>query len=419
VADRRLEWTGTLLVVVAAAGVWFAHHPDAPALVAASRWPVAGPMVERFRDAFRPPRQRAGPTGKEAAESGPVPFPPAPPSPPPARPQPGSAAAPDSGEVATAALPAAIDRSVVAPGPLPGRAADPARLAAIERQLGGAARTADLGPYRYLGDVEPPVRWTRIATALDAAYAARTGLAPRGRPAETVVVVADPERYRAVQRLEPRLAGVDSGGHTIAGLAVVEAPAGAPEIAEATLVHELVHLVNRRAIGPALPTWLDEGLAEDLAWTPFDDATGTFRWRGLRGSVRREGSKVELSGALAGIESLVRALGEGRLPTLDELTAMDWRDFVDADAPLRYSQSMWFVRFLLDGGDSDLARGFRAYLAGIASGGAVDDRALERALGRPLASLEPAFRAFLAAQKATRVDPAVAALARHDERVVP
>ncbi len=453
-ADRRLEWTGLLLVVVAGAGVWLARHPDAPALVAASRWPVVGTFVGRFRVAFRPPRRAPEGRPQPAEEPRRIAALPAPPAPP----QGPVVVGPEVAGAATAAPSAAastapVDRSPVPPGPLPARAADPARRDRIAALLGAGAHTGGLGPYRYLGDLEPPPRWARIAVALDDAYALRTGLRPLGRPAETVVVVSDPDRYAALRRLEPRLAGIHSGGHAVAGLAVIEADPDSPQLAEATFVHELVHLLDRRAIGPALPPWLDEGLAEDLAWTPFDAQSGSFRWGELRGSARRvaiperragappeppvaaeaatlrwaapggrarrEGAEVELTGALAGTEAVVAAHAAGTLPTLDELVAMDWPDFVSADAPLHYAQSMWFVRFLLDGGDADRARGFRAYLAAVAAGGAVDGEALESSLGRSLAGLEPGFRAFVAIQKATRVDPLVAGLAPSGERVAP
>jgi hypothetical protein len=313
-----------------------------------------------------------------------------------------------------------IDRGVEPVLPLPARRADPARLARAEALLGTSARATTIGPYGFLGDLDPPPRWALLADALDGAFAARTGLAPLGEPAETAVAVADPSAYRELVRLEPRLAGLDAGGHAAAGMAVVRVDPGAPESTEATLVHELAHFVIRRAIGPALPPWLDEGLAEDLAWTPFMAGEARFRLGALAGSARRAGMRVELAGAWAGLERLAAAHAAGRLPPLARLVELDWEGFVPGDdASLRYAEAHFFVRFLLDGGDPALAAGFRTFLAGVAAGGSAERAALEAALGDDVESLEPAFRAWLAARKATVVDPVVAALALRGERVVP
>lgn len=421
--DRLGIGCGLVLLALAGGFAWLTRHPETPWLDRAAGWPAVGPLAARFRDAWRPPP--------------PLP-PPAPPEPPeievitiwmgsgrssPKRAAPVPAARDRSPATIAAPLLAASvepeDRRVEPPRPLPARPADPERLARAEAAIGAALYRDRLGPYGYVGDFAPPERWRALADALDAAYAERTGLAPAGAPAETVVALADPERYRALERLEPRLAGLEAGGHAVSGLAVVRADPASPGIAEATLVHELAHLVGRRALGPALPAWLDEGLAEDLAWTPFDEGAARFRWGELGGSLHREGMRVELDGALAGLVHVVDELGAGRLPTVAALVDRDWQAFVSgADAPLRYAEAMLFVRFLLDGGDTGRAAAFRGYLAGIAAGGAADRAALEAALGAPLEALDPAFRVFLAAKKATVVDPAIAALALPGEHVV-
>jgi len=419
--DRLGAGAFLLLLGLAGGFAWLTRHPQTPWLDRAAEWPAVGPLAARFRDAWRPP------------PPAPPPPPPEPPEvevitiwvpsgrPPSARQAPVrvAAAAPDAPGVAPPERAGPVDRSVEPPRPLPARPADPQRLAQAVGVIGAALHRDRLGPYAYLGDIAPPPRWSALATALEAAFTERTGLRPVGTPAETVVALADPERYRQLERLEPRLAGLDAGGHAVSGMAVVRAEAGSPAIAEATLVHELVHLLDRRALGPALPAWLDEGLCEDLAWTPFDAAAGSFRWGGLGGSVRRTGLRVELDGALAGLDRLVVELGAGRLAAARDLVDRDWEGFVaGGDAPLRYAHALMLIRFLFDGGDGARAAAFRTFLAGVAAGGPADRAALEAALGRPLDELEPAFRAFLAAQKAAVVDPAVAALALPGEHVV-
>jgi hypothetical protein len=312
---------------------------------------------------------------------------------------------------------AAIDRTTTPVRPLPALAADPSRLARVRELLGTRLLAGDLGPYRLLGDVEPPARWAELAAALDAAYAERTGVDPLGVPAETVAVFAERADYRELQRGEDQLAGLDPDGHAGFGLAALTLEAEPGGVAEATLVHELVHFVNRRALGPSLPPWLEEGLAEDLAWTRFDAGRGGFRWGELRPGLHRQGSRLVMVGAVAGIDRLAAAHARGELPWIAELIALDWRDFVAAGAELRYAHARLLVGFLLD--DPRLGGGFRGFLAGLAAGGDADRPALEAALGHRLAELELGFRSELQARKAREIDAGVRALTGPGETVRP
>jgi hypothetical protein len=45
-----------------------------------------------------------------------------------------------------------------------------------------------------------------------------------------------------------------------------------PDITELILTHEIAHVATRRASGPHIPLWVEEGLAEWMARTPGDDA---------------------------------------------------------------------------------------------------------------------------------------------------
>src|SRR5690606_17311319 len=120
--------------------------------------------------------------------------------------------------------------------------------------------------------------------------------------------------------------------------------------------------VARRALGPALPPWLGEGLAEDLAQTPFDDDPGradggAFRWRALRGRVHREGNSIQIEGPPAAIDLLA---AEREPPSLADVIEAPEERFFGANGPLLYGRSLVLVRYLLDGGDAGLAAGFRA-----------------------------------------------------------
>jgi hypothetical protein len=411
--DRSLAIGGVVAVALAAGFAWLTRHPESPWIDRAVDWPLVGPLAERFRDRWRPPP----PTDRPAVEPPEVTV---------VRvwiPDPEGAAAP----AARAPTPADVvastsspDRSPEPPRPLAPRTAAPALVARALERLGPSARHSTLGPYRYVGDLEPPPRWTAMALALDAAFVERYGLAPSGEPAETVVAFSEPGAYRAFQREEPSLANVDAGGFATAGLAALAAADPAADGVEATLVHELAHLVARRALGPALPPWLGEGLAEDLAQTPFDAdpalaEDGSFRWGALRGRVHREGDRIEIEGPPAAIDLLT---AERDPISLAGLVEAPEERFLGASGPLLYARSMLLVRYLLDGGEPELAAGFRAFLAAIARGESAGRRSLERHLGRPLDELEGGFRFFLARMKAVEVEARIAALERPGERRV-
>jgi hypothetical protein len=411
--DRSLALAGVVAVALAAGFAWLTRHPESPWIDRAVDWPLVGPLAERFRDRWRPPPSAGGPPAEPPEVTVlrvRIPDPEGAPAPPTAR----------SAGPAGRARVAPPDRSPEPPRPLAPRAAEPALVARALERLGPAARRSTLGPYRYLGDLEPPPRWTAMALALDAAFVERYGLAPSGEPAETVVAFSEPGAYRAFQREEPSLVDVDAGGFATTGLAALAAPDPAADGVEATLVHELAHLVARRALGPALPPWLGEGLAEDLAQTPFDAdpalaQDGSFRWGALRGRVHREGDRIEIEGPPAAIDLLA---AERDPIALGALVEAPEERFLGAAGPLLYARSMLLVRYLLDGGDAGLAAGFRSYLAAIARGESAGRESLERHLGRSLDGLEGGFRFFLARLKAIEVEARITALERPGERRV-
>lgn len=412
--DRALAVAGLVAIALAAGFAWLTRHPDSPWIDRATGWPLVGALAERFREHWRP----SAPARRPVSEPPEVTV---------LRvwiPEPGEEA-PAASSPRTTPSPAATarppDRTPEPARPLPARPAAPELVERAAARLGSAARESTLGPYRFLGDFDPPARWSAMAAALDAAFLERCGLAPLGEPAETVVAFSDVEAYRTFQREEPSLATVDAGGFATAGLAAVAAPDPGADGVEATLVHELAHLVARRALGPALPPWLAEGLAEDLAQTPFASEPGGegsvgFRWGALRGRVRREGNRIYLDGPPAAIDLL--AAGRDQVP-LAGLVELGEERFLGAGAPLLYARAFVFVRFLLDGGDAELAAGFRAFLVGVARGESADRDALEAHLGRPLDHLEGPFRLFLARAKVVEVDSRIAALAQPGETLSP
>jgi len=384
---------------------WLTGHPESPWLDRAAGWPGIGPLAIRFRDVFRPP---PAPT--------PTPAPEGPqievvtiwlPERTPPRPTPAAvrAAPPPPPTTPSAQGEPPLGREAEPPRPLPARPADPARLLAAETLLGAAATQTAIGPYALLADVRaaPPLeRWAALAAALDAAYSERTGRGPLGGAAETVVLFATEPDYRSFQGLEGRLAGVPASGHAGYGLAALWSGGRSADEVESTLVHELVHFVSRRALGPALPPWLDEGLAEDLAQAPFDEARGGFELGGFRADVTRGEGRFEVRGGLAALDLAARALeGPGRISVAD-LMRLDWEGFVGPDAPLRYAQAFVWIRFLQDGGDPARSARFREFLSGIAGGESAGGERLLARLGEEAETLDAELAAWVRRTRALR-----------------
>ncbi|HUP23052.1 MAG TPA: hypothetical protein VNB06_08930 [Thermoanaerobaculia bacterium] len=289
------------------------------------------------------------------------------------------------------------------PGPLPARKPDLARLQVALARLDSPAHALEIGGYQLFHDLDAAA-WQRLAPIVEAAvedveafYAERYGLEPIGSPAEVVVLFRDEQAYRQVQLAQPELGASPTTGHTAAGLVALFAGSRSPREIGSTLAHELGHLLGRRALGPALSSWLDEGLADDFATAVLARAAGGDPYAGW---LTASPSGFEFAGPLAGLAVLLRRLAEGRLEPLEALVAMPRETFYAAPERERlYSQSAFFVRCLLERGlpgrPPTGATGFRAYLAAIRSGGAVDGEALLESLDTTWGELELAFRACL------------------------
>ncbi len=433
-----------VLLVASVAGVaWLSRHPEAPVLERAARWPLVGPFAARFRAAYLPqppaPPRRFG-LSKELFEEPAFPLGG---SPAPATDRvwvgpgetllarPGEEAAritrfdlhanlkvvdrkpgwvkveyrnlsgwvPLEGEWREPPLGSAPDPTL----PLPAQRADPARLALAREALGDDASAGRLGPYDLATDLADPARlaWLgEIAAGFEGAYRRRYGLEPVGEPAETVVVFAREAAYRRFRDGHETIAGLPASGHSAYGLVALFDGGRSPAGVGATLVHELAHLVNRRAIGPALPSWLDEGIADDLAQSSID-AAGRLAPGALGGATVRSGPRIQMHGAHASLYQLAEAVHGNRLRPLPELLDLSWADFVASPAArLHYAQSSFWVRYLLEGEGGALAAGFRGFLQGIAGGGPATPEALQSRLGRSWEELEAGYRAWLLARQA-------------------
>ena len=409
-ARRRQPGSWLLLLALLGgigAAAWVSRHPDSPVLERATRWPLIGPLAERVRDSYRPAPPREPPAPPEPvviwihdaeppAATRPAPVgtaePVAPGEPASAAPAP---VAPEPGDDPSGEPP--LGRATELTLPLPGRPADPGRLERARGRLGAGALERRAGPYRLVTDVADATllaRADRLASGLEALFAARYGLRAVGEARETIVLFADDAAYRAEQAADRELAPVAAAtGHAGHGLVLLYRGERHADEVLGTLAHELAHLLTRRAIGPALPPWLDEGIADDLGASRIDTA-GNLLPDTFSRSERPRDREVEISGGEAGLRRLVSALVAPDPPRVETLLARDWESFVAAPgAELAYAQATCLVRFLL--AERELAGPFRGFLAAIAGGAPATPDALLRALGRSADELDRGLRAWV------------------------
>lgn len=440
--------------------VWCTHHPDHPWLARAAEWPGVGPWVERFRtlygagaeddgeaarreedggvevdtvyraegplrrvgpDELPPPpggiRESDGPERVWVAAGEPLRSRPDPQAGVVARQEvferlavrerrgawvrvegPAGAGWVRAGEASEADYP--MGSGLEPTRPLPARRPDDDHLAAARDLLGRDAPAGALGPYTLYTDVDQPavrfVHLARLAGQLEPTYARRYGVRPVGEPEEAVLIFGQEERYRLFQAREARLGGLPAGGHATPGLVALYAGGRRRDDVAATLVHELAHLLNRRALGPALPPWLDEGIADDLSSSEITPAGDLLPQR-LGGAVVRGAGVLEFSGAVAALRSLNAAYARGETaPKLAELVELDWFRFVRSDdRTLHYAHAGFFVRYLVDGEDGALRPAFHRFLRRLADGGPATGEALRAELGRSWEELDAGLAAYV------------------------
>ena len=151
---------------------------------------------------------------------------------------------------------------------------DTARRDSALRAFSGEPITSTAGPYTMVGD-SPRIRSLtalchRRLAAADREFEALTGLTPQGPGRETLLVFARRDNYLAFLTGAPRVSDqtglTDPDGYSLPaeGFAATFFEGRSDHEVCAVLVHEVAHLVSRRALGPALPPWLAEGLATHI-----------------------------------------------------------------------------------------------------------------------------------------------------------
>ncbi len=294
------------------------------------------------------------------------------------------------------------------PLPLPPREPDAALLARAREALGTDQRSGRLGPYELHTDSKDPALaalLASLAVETERVYRARYGRTPVGEARGAVVLFESEGAYRIFQLQSENLAGVAAAGHNDRGVVALYVGGRRSEEVGATLVHELGHLLNRRALGPALPPWLDEGLCEDLAFSRIEP-NGRLVPAEIGGLATRRDSVVDFDGPLTAFHRLRAELLARYLPTFVQLSGPDWPGFTQRGSRrASYDLAGAFVRYLIDGENGRRAAGLRAFLAGVARGESPEAPALFAALGEDAEVVEAGFRAWLFARANALLGP--------------
>ena len=428
---------------------WISHQPNHPYVVKAESWPAVGPLVVYLREAYRPaevvrvggPRSEHEPRRRSTV-----------PGLPPWEGAPDYVWVRDGSVLQNEPMPGAdrvlrfdaisnvarlerqgdwfrvwhrgVEGWVHLPGyeedtddppwgeepeppvPVAPVAADADLLAdALSFMVGDDVVETQFGPYRAYADFEDPSLFallSSIASQVEPLWQRRHGLTPLGEPASVVVLYRREASYRALERSSDQLRGLDAEGFAGFGLVVTYAGRKEPVDVAATLVHEICHRIHRRALGPALPIWLEEGLADDLALSRITDGQlDPSGYSGLRITKRTaSGAQLRFTQGLAALWNLKEEVLRGRMPLLTQLTDLDREAFLDPSAGLgerrlRYDAMALWVRFLVSAEEGRHLEGWHRFLRGIAEGGPVTVEALLESIGEPADELEAAFRTWV------------------------
>ena len=295
---------------------------------------------------------------------------------------------------------------------------DPERLERALTILAEDTSPAELGPYTLYTDLKDTkllARLAALAAQLPELFRQRFGLIAVPGENESVVLYRSEASYQAyIKEQDPSAAG--SLGHAVGELAVLSAGNRRRDEVSSLLVHELTHLLTYRALGPELPPWLVEGIAEDLAYCRVGSSgellLGSLDgWRSTASvPVRGPDGQTQFmitttrGGPSAALEELRMRWRDGELPPLAEFVDLPREEFLDLERRrIHYSMSAFLVRYLLD--TEMFNAGFRVYLGRVAAGDRGDGAQLLDELGTDWDAVQSGFTDWLASSAPQRRSP--------------
>ncbi len=284
-----------------------------------------------------------------------------------------------------------VDESAMDPA-----AKKPTPSIVVEPQSAPVAKASvELGPYHLETEVEEPrlLRMlSRVAADHHRLFSERYGVETSIEVGGRVVLFGDERELFEFKRLQGHeRVEIDANGYfEPPSLVVLHRGDQSRQEVASLLLHELTHSLTWRSLaagatGRDLPTWLEEGLAGDLALSSLD--RDGLAAEPLAATNLAYGTR--LGAILLEVEEKIAA---GKSPSLPELLAMDRATFLSGDGQLKYLLSGLWVRYLLSG---DLADGFLMFLAAVANGEAASGDKLRKHLGVEWAPLEHSFHSWL------------------------
>lgn len=241
----------------------------------------------------------------------------------------------------------------------------------------------------------------QLASQLEEIYRDRFGLTPVSDPAEAIFLFRTKDAYEAFSAdFESLPAERDGHAAPARGYLALHSENLPREAVVSTLVHELTHMINRRALGPALPPWLSEGLADDLAESRLDEF-GRLIPGELGGYRLVTETMIQEFGGGVSARKLIEALDSTGLPELRDLVHMGSDEFHGAQREaLLYALSSFWVRYLLSAAPGSEPAGFRGYLEAVARGESITPDLLVQHLGGDWSQLEAGFLTWVRFQAA-------------------
>lgn len=276
----------------------------------------------------------------------------------------------------------------------PVRTSDREQLEKARKILGIDRPVRYLGPYQLFTDIEDEELLDFLdltARKAEDAYFARFARLPSGDPTRSIVLFAHKSDYQSYASNEML---ANTGGHAGSGMLVFFAEDRPRFDLARTLVHEVAHLMNARALTRFLPPWLEEGTASVLGSVWMEDPIEAAVVVG-----RSADSRFTMSRVAGGTLHLGKLLETNQLAKLETLFKIEYELFHRPEIQsYAYSHSASFLRFLLDAEDGRFKEGFLKFLGKIAAGFGADSKLLLKLLDIDADELDLRYRAWLRQQ---------------------